>query len=88
MFVSIHSAVHNHFNFEKHINSRIRFKQKRDAALREWRDLHIALHLLVREYRRRVRIRLTQRIRPNGGYAPQAIKQYYTLWRILTFYTL
>ncbi len=41
-FVSIHSSVHNHFNFERHINSRIRFKQKRDAALREWRDLLVA----------------------------------------------
>ncbi len=33
-FVSIHSSVHNHFNFESHINFRIWFKQKRDAALR------------------------------------------------------
>jgi putative transposase len=41
-FVSIHSSVYNHFNFERHINSRIRFKQKRDAALREWRDLLVA----------------------------------------------
>ena len=38
-FVSINSSVYNHFNFERHINSRMRFKQKRDAALREWRDL-------------------------------------------------
>jgi putative transposase len=48
-FVSIHSSVCNHFNFERHINSRIRFKQKRDAALREWRDLLVAWHLLPRE---------------------------------------
>lgn len=41
-FASIHSSVHNHFNFERHINTRIRFKQKRDAALREWRDLLVA----------------------------------------------
>ena len=41
-FVSIHSSVYNHFNFERHISSRIRFKQKRDAALREWRDLLVA----------------------------------------------
>ena len=41
-FVSIHSSVYNHFNFERHINTRIRFKQKRDAALREWRDLLVA----------------------------------------------
>ena len=41
-FVSIHSSVYNHFNFERHINSRIRFKQKRDAALSEWRELLVA----------------------------------------------
>jgi len=41
-FVSIHSSVHNHFNLERHINPRIRFKQKRDAARREWRDLLVA----------------------------------------------
>jgi putative transposase len=34
--------MYNHLNFEKHINPRFRFKQKRDAALREWRDLLIA----------------------------------------------
>ena len=38
-FVSIHSSVCNHFNLDRHINPRIRFRQKRDAALREWRDL-------------------------------------------------
>jgi putative transposase len=41
-FVSIHSSVYNHPNFERHINSRTRFKQKRDAALGEWRDLLVA----------------------------------------------
>ncbi|KCZ87960.1 ISHne6, transposase [Hyphomonas johnsonii MHS-2] len=41
-FVSIHSSVYSHFNFERHINTRIRFRQKRDAALREWRDLLVA----------------------------------------------
>ena len=41
-FVSMHSSVYNHFNFERHINPRIQFKQKRDAALREWRDLLVA----------------------------------------------
>ena len=41
-FVSVHSSVYNHFNFERHINTRVRFKQKRDAALREWRDLLVA----------------------------------------------
>ena len=57
-FVPIHSSVYNHFNFERHINSRTRFKQKRDTALREWRDLLVAWDPLVRELRRRVRIRL------------------------------
>ena len=55
-FVPVHSSVYNHFNLERHINSWIRFKQKRDAALREWRGLVAALHLLCREKRRRVRI--------------------------------
>ncbi|MEZ5986144.1 MAG: DDE-type integrase/transposase/recombinase [Hyphomonas sp.] len=41
-FVSVHSSVYNHFNSERHINTRIRFKQKRDAALREWRELLVA----------------------------------------------
>ena len=41
-FVSIHSSVYNHFYFERHVNSRIRFKQKRDAALSEWRELLVA----------------------------------------------
>lgn len=41
-FASIHSSVYNHFNFKRHINTRTRFKQKRDAALCEWRDLLVA----------------------------------------------
>jgi putative transposase len=41
-FVSINSSVYYHFNFERHINTRIRFKQNRDAALREWRHLLVA----------------------------------------------
>jgi len=41
-FISMHSSAYNHFNFERHINTKIRFKQKRDAALREWRDLLVA----------------------------------------------
>ena len=41
-FVSMHSSVYNHFNFERDINTRTRFKQKRDTALREWRDLLVA----------------------------------------------
>jgi putative transposase len=41
-FVSIYSSVSIHFNFERHINSLIRVKQKRDAALPERRDLLVA----------------------------------------------
>jgi putative transposase len=33
-FVSIHSSVHNHFYFERHINTRTRFKKPRRSALR------------------------------------------------------
>jgi len=36
-------AVHNHFKLRKAQSAtRIRFKQKQDAALREWRDLLVA----------------------------------------------
>jgi putative transposase len=38
-FVSIHASVHNHFNHERHLNSRTTFKLKRTAALTEWRQL-------------------------------------------------
>ena len=41
-FVSVHSSVYNHFNFGRHINTRIRFKQKRDAALRQQGDFAVA----------------------------------------------
>ncbi len=47
-FASIHSSVYNHFYLERHINPRTRFKQKRDAALREWRDLFVASNLRLR----------------------------------------
>jgi len=36
-FASIHSAVHNHFNQERHLHSRANFKLNRVAALAEWR---------------------------------------------------
>jgi len=39
-FVSVHSSVHNHFNHERHLNSRTTFKLKRTAALAEWRGLY------------------------------------------------
>ncbi len=38
-FVSIHASVHNHFNHERHLNSRSTFKLHRAAALTEWRGL-------------------------------------------------
>jgi putative transposase len=38
-FVSIHSSVFNHFNKERHLNSRDTYKVQREAALVEWRQL-------------------------------------------------
>ena len=38
-FASTHSSVYNHFNLERHLYSRTSFKARRDAALREWREL-------------------------------------------------
>jgi len=38
-FASVHASVHNHFNHERHLISRQRFKQTRSAALAEWRQL-------------------------------------------------
>jgi putative transposase len=38
-FVVVHSSVHNHFNLERHINDRIWFKENRQIALAEWRQL-------------------------------------------------
>ena len=38
-FVSIHASVFNHFNKERHINSRKIFKLQREAALAEWQQL-------------------------------------------------
>ncbi|MDB4111584.1 IS6 family transposase, partial [Yoonia sp.] len=36
---AVHSSIYNHFNQERHLNSRTNFKLKRTAALAEWRDL-------------------------------------------------
>ena len=36
-FASVHSSVHNHFNQERHLNSRANFKLNRTAVLAEWR---------------------------------------------------
>jgi putative transposase len=38
-FVSIHSSVYNHFNHQRNIENRVKFKSLRDAALLEWREL-------------------------------------------------
>ena len=38
-FVSIHSSIFNHFNKERHLNSRDTYKVQREAALVEWRQL-------------------------------------------------
>jgi putative transposase len=38
-FAAVHSSVHNHFNLERHLNQRDRFKENRTAALAEWRQL-------------------------------------------------
>jgi len=36
---SAHASIHNHFNLDRHLNSREIFKQNRSAALAEWRQL-------------------------------------------------
>ena len=38
-FASIHSSVFNHFNKERHLNSRVTYKVQREAALVEWQKL-------------------------------------------------
>lgn len=38
-FASAHASIHNHFNFDRHLNSRETYKQNRSAALAEWRQL-------------------------------------------------
>ena len=38
-FASIHASIHNHFNIDRHLNSRETFKQNRSAALAEWYQL-------------------------------------------------
>jgi len=38
-FVTVHASIHNHFNFERHLNSRSVCKKNRSAALAEWRQL-------------------------------------------------
>jgi putative transposase len=38
-FSSVHAQVHNNFNQERHLISREVYKQRRLAALTEWRGL-------------------------------------------------
>ena len=38
-FASMHSSVHNHFNHQRNIERRARFKYLRNVALLEWREL-------------------------------------------------
>ncbi len=38
-FASIHASVFNHFNKERHLNSRETYKVQREAALVEWQQL-------------------------------------------------
>ena len=38
-FSSVHAQVHNHFNQERHLVTRQVYKQRRSAALAEWRTL-------------------------------------------------
>ena len=38
-YASTHASFYNHFNLDRHLNSRSSFKQNRDAALLEWRKL-------------------------------------------------
>lgn len=38
-FVSVHASIHNHFNKDRHLETRENFKNYRSAALAEWRQL-------------------------------------------------
>ncbi len=38
-FAAAHASIHNHFNHDRHLNSRDIFKQTRSAALAAWRQL-------------------------------------------------
>ena len=38
-FAAVHSSIHNHFNQERGLSSRHKFKASRSAALAEWRQL-------------------------------------------------
>lgn len=38
-FASVHANLHNHFNQERHLVSRDIFRERRSAALAEWRSV-------------------------------------------------
>jgi putative transposase len=38
-FTSVHAALHNHFNHERHLIDRNTCKTRRSAAMAEWRIL-------------------------------------------------
>ena len=38
-FTSVHAALHNHFNHDRHLTSRTTYKANRSAAMAEWRIL-------------------------------------------------
>ena len=38
-FAAVHASTFNHFNLDRHLNSRSVFKQNRSSALAEWRQL-------------------------------------------------
>ena len=38
-FTPVHANVHNHFNAERHLVDRPTYKQRRSAALAEWRSI-------------------------------------------------
>ena len=58
-FASMHSSVHVHFNSQRNIESRARFKSLRDTALLQWRELFAAKDPLPRENQRLVLMNLT-----------------------------
>ena len=37
-FASVHANVHNHFSLKRHIVDRQTFKERRSAALAEWKS--------------------------------------------------
>ena len=36
-FAAVHGTIHNHFNQERHLISRNLYRERRSAALTEWR---------------------------------------------------